>query len=214
MLAARRVGTQHASNATIANRSPAPSRVIGSVASTSNRNTAQHARQNHRRRDPRDEATSDQPGTPRRRSGGEYPDAERRPRIESRSRDAATPPRATAPRRSRPRSRRFRRMANPTSNCVTNVRDAHGIVANLLERQTVTVQEKRRGATGTRRRIWAALPGSRDPRGGQRSSTAPTRSPSCAGVKSLPSTVAARRPSRSMTAVCSECVISPSSAQY
>ena len=33
-------------------------------------------------------------------------------------------------------------------------------------------------------------------------------------MKSFPSTVAARRPSRSMTAVCNECVISPSSAQY
>ena len=47
-----------------------------------------------------------------------------------------------------------------------------------------------------------------------RSITDPMRSPSCCGVKSLPSTVAARRPSRSTTAVCSEWVISPSSGQY
>src|SRR5437763_8590887 len=56
------------------------------------------------------------------------------------------------------------------------------------------------------RRRWA--------RYGFGSSTAPTRSPSCCGVKSFPSTVAARRPSRSTTAVCSEWVIKPSSAQY
>src|SRR5262245_43980575 len=48
----------------------------------------------------------------------------------------------------------------------------------------------------------------------QRASTASTRSPSWVGVNSLPSTVPARRPSRSMTAVCSECVIIPSSGQY
>ena len=53
-----------------------------------------------------------------------------------------------------------------------------------------------------------------DPSGNRSEDGSRARSPSCAGVKSLPSTVAARCPSRSMIAVCRVCVISPSSAKY